>query len=263
MGEDLYHFPWRICLAGGWLDQPWVSSLHPGAVLVVNVHPHEMFKTRSGLATSTRTYGIKLWGTAKGGRPPDEDPEQLARWLFNVENPIDCKYVSGSQDCLGLMLPGVSRLYYEGGYWPTKIDRINDASTSRWLEKVLYFVPLPSRPPGYDPLKVKNLTKENAATIARGADLAWEGIKEKDAKKLGRGLSTTMEGWAALLPETVPRPKSEGWLRPYRDEPHLGCLFTGAGGGFLMVVSEVETPVLAKNAFKLRVKNTPWLEARL
>eukprot|EP01050_Picozoa_sp_SAG11_P012080 SAG11_NODE_1320_length_5208_cov_5.188687_7_plen_260_part_00 len=54
---DLRGFPWRICLAGGWLDQPWVSQITPGPVIVVNVHPHDQFKTRSGLATSTRTYG--------------------------------------------------------------------------------------------------------------------------------------------------------------------------------------------------------------
>jgi cytidyltransferase-like protein len=23
-------FPYRLCLAGGWLDQPWVSAVHPG-----------------------------------------------------------------------------------------------------------------------------------------------------------------------------------------------------------------------------------------
>lgn len=55
--SDLRGFPWRICLAGGWLDQPWVSQICPGSCIVVNVHPHEQFKTRSGLATSTRTYG--------------------------------------------------------------------------------------------------------------------------------------------------------------------------------------------------------------
>jgi cytidyltransferase-like protein len=24
-------FPYRLCLAGGWIDQPWVSEIHPGS----------------------------------------------------------------------------------------------------------------------------------------------------------------------------------------------------------------------------------------
>lgn len=116
--HQLHGFPWRICLAGGWLDQPWVSEICPGSCIVVNVHPHQQFKTRSGLATSTRTYGMKLWGTLAGGRPPiGEETEDLALMLFGAENPPGCKYVAGSQDALGLMLPGVNRLDYNGEYW--------------------------------------------------------------------------------------------------------------------------------------------------
>eukprot|EP00656_Telonema_subtile_P039845 TRINITY_DN44928_c0_g1_i2.p1 TRINITY_DN44928_c0_g1~~TRINITY_DN44928_c0_g1_i2.p1 ORF type:complete len:262 (+),score=51.25 TRINITY_DN44928_c0_g1_i2:175-960(+) len=43
--EDLHAFPWRVCLAGGWLDQPWVSSISPGSTIVVNVKAHPKFKT--------------------------------------------------------------------------------------------------------------------------------------------------------------------------------------------------------------------------
>lgn len=96
--HQLNGFPWRICLAGGWLDQPWVSEISAGSCIVLNVHPHQQFKTRSGLATSTRTYGMKLWGTLAGGRPPvGEKPEDLALMLFGAENPPGCKYVAGSQ----------------------------------------------------------------------------------------------------------------------------------------------------------------------
>ena len=29
-------FPYRICIAGGWMDQPWVSEVYPGSVVVAN-----------------------------------------------------------------------------------------------------------------------------------------------------------------------------------------------------------------------------------
>eukprot|EP01064_Diplonema_japonicum_P019220 TRINITY_DN2790_c0_g1_i2.p1 TRINITY_DN2790_c0_g1~~TRINITY_DN2790_c0_g1_i2.p1 ORF type:complete len:262 (+),score=30.17 TRINITY_DN2790_c0_g1_i2:61-846(+) len=258
MGDDLHHFPWRICLAGGWLDQPWVSKLHPGSVIVVNVHPHEMFKTRSGLATSTRTVGTKLWGTDKGGEPPDDNPMKLARFLFNCENPIDCEYVSGSQDALGLMLPGINQLNYDGKYWPKSVDSVTDHDTVKWLENVLWVVPLPSRPQGYNPLKTQHLSEENAAKIAKGSSLAWQGIKTRSASLLGTGLTTTMQGWSDLLPETVPS-YSHSWYQPYTGAPYNGCLFSGAGGGFLLVVSENETELLRKTAFKVSIKTTPWM----
>eukprot|EP01062_Namystynia_karyoxenos_P025936 TRINITY_DN20303_c0_g1_i1.p1 TRINITY_DN20303_c0_g1~~TRINITY_DN20303_c0_g1_i1.p1 ORF type:complete len:273 (+),score=65.97 TRINITY_DN20303_c0_g1_i1:97-915(+) len=255
---SLYAFPWRICLAGGWLDQPWVSKVHPGGVIVVNIEPHEQFKERSGLATSSRKLGIRLWGTHKGGVPPDEPAEALARWLFNTENPVDCEYVSGSQDALGLMLPGINWLSYDGGYWPKSISSLRDESTARWLERVLWLVPLPSRPPGYNPLKEKHITQDNCRALAAASAEAWAAIEDKDAPRLGRALSATMAAWRQLLPETVPQPRSTGWVAPYADAPHLGHLFSGSGGGFLLVISEVETPALRANAFKVKVRTQPW-----
>ena len=256
--SDLYHFPWRICLAGGWLDQPWCSKLSPGPVIVVNIHPHQMFKTRSGLATSTRSVGISLWGTDNGGKPPAKEPTDLARFLFNCENPIDCKYVSGSQDALGLMLPGISRLHYDGKYWPSDITTISDPETVSWLEKVLWLIPLPSRPDGYNPLKVKNFTPENAKQIADSSTMAWDGIVKKDATLLGKGLTGTMTGWSRILPETVPE-YSKKWYTPFTGDEYEGCLFSGAGGGFLLVVSNTETPLLKERGFKVCIKSTPWM----
>lgn len=234
--DDLTLFPWRICLAGGWLDQPWVSSLHPGLVIVVNVEPHPVFKTRSGLATSTRTLGIELWGARSGGAPPrDVPPERLARLLFNVENPVGCAYVSGSQDALGLMLPGVSRLDYDGSHWPSRICALEDEESVAWLQRVLRLVPLPARPPGYDPLIRQNLSAENVRGLAAASEQAWAAIEARDAARLGRALSRTMAAWRELLPETVPA-GSDALVAPYAH--HHGCLFSGAGGGFLLVIAD-------------------------
>jgi cytidyltransferase-like protein len=32
-------FPYRLCLAGGWIDQPWVSKIYPGSVVVAQIWP--------------------------------------------------------------------------------------------------------------------------------------------------------------------------------------------------------------------------------
>jgi len=49
--------PYRIALAGGWIDQPFVSRLNPtppGSMVVVAVEPEFRFMDRSGCATGTR-----------------------------------------------------------------------------------------------------------------------------------------------------------------------------------------------------------------
>ena len=109
-------FPYRLCLAGGWIDQPWVSKMHPGSVVVAQIWPTMEFNDRSGLATSSRKTGIQIWGD----RYPDGDHELNAKLLFGAENPPGKMYISGSQDHIGLLYPGINRLYYNGGYWPAE-----------------------------------------------------------------------------------------------------------------------------------------------
>ena len=107
-------FPYRICIAGGWMDQPWVSEIYPGSVVVAQIWPTIEFNDRSGMATSSRKVALDIWGN----RYPDGDPEKNAQLLFGAENPPGTKHVSGSQDHLGLLCPGINRLLYEGSYWP-------------------------------------------------------------------------------------------------------------------------------------------------
>ena len=56
-------FPYRLCLAGGWIDQPWVSEIHPGSVVVAQIWPIMDFNDRSGMATSSRKVGIRFGAT--------------------------------------------------------------------------------------------------------------------------------------------------------------------------------------------------------
>ena len=49
-----YTMPFRIDIAGGWLDQPVVSRCYPGPVITTSIHPTVDFNERSGMASSTR-----------------------------------------------------------------------------------------------------------------------------------------------------------------------------------------------------------------
>lgn len=77
------------------------------------------------MATSTRNRAIELWGN----RLPPGDPEQFAKVLFSFDNPPGTQAVSGSQDAIGIVFPGLARAHYTGSYWPDCIDHITDNAT--------------------------------------------------------------------------------------------------------------------------------------
>jgi cytidyltransferase-like protein len=232
--KDL-RLPYRICLAGGWMDQPWVSELHPGPVVVTQIKPTIDFHERSGMGTSSRKVAQELWG----GRMPKGDPTRNAKLLFGAENPPGARYVSGSQDHLGLLLPGINRLFYDGDYWPSRIDSQTGRDTVKWLEKVLHLIPIHPRPMQYDPIQVKNLTVEWVKRLAESGELCWQSIQNKDVMGLGRSLTLSLEAWKHLLPMTV-LDESLEQLKKYASHP--GAIFSGSGGGYIVVASEESIP---------------------
>ena len=46
--------PYRLDLAGGWLDQPYVSKHASGSVITICIEPDYEFNDRSGMSTSSR-----------------------------------------------------------------------------------------------------------------------------------------------------------------------------------------------------------------
>lgn len=238
-------FPYRLCLAGGWIDQPWVSKMHPGSVVVAQIWPTMDFNDRSGLATSSRSVGIKIWGD----RYPDGDHEQNAMILFGAENPPGKTYVSGSQDHIGLLYPGINRLWYRGGYWPEKIESSTGKDVCDWLSDVLYLVPLEPRPKGYDPLKIMHLEKPLIKALGEAGDNCWESILKKDITGLGKSLTDTLLSWKKILPLTVP-----DWVMKEMETKYFsnypGAITSGAGGGYVIVVSEKAV----EGSIKIRVR---------
>lgn len=238
-------FPYRLCLAGGWIDQPWVSEICPGSVVVAQIWPTYDFNGRSGLATSSRDIGIKIWGN----KYPEGDHSFNARVLFGAENPPGSQYVAGSQDQIGLLYPGVNRLYYNGGYWPEKIESTTKKEICDWLSDVLYLVPLEPRPDGYDPLKEMHLKKSFIRELGEAGEMCWESILKKDISGLGKALTDTLLSWKKILPLTVPE-----WVMNEMETKYFpnypGAITSGSGGGYIIVVSEKEI----EGALKIKVR---------
>jgi hypothetical protein len=239
-------FPYRVCLAGGWIDQPWVSEIHPGSVVVAQIWPTMEFNDRSGMATSSRKVGIELWGD----QYPGGDPVRNAQMLFGAENPPGTEYISGTQDHIGLLVPGISRLDYNGKFWPSHIENTIDKETCEWLSNVLNFMPLQPRPEGYNPILEKNLDPLLVKRLGESGKACFEAILKKDVKQLGESMKETFMCWSEMLPYTVPDWVMEEMQTNYFPK-YSGAITSGSGGGYVVFPSETQV----EGAIKIQVRN--------
>ena len=227
--------PYRLDLAGGWLDQPFVSKLAGGPVLTISLEPNIEFNERSGMASSTRRRAIELWQT----NIPDGDREKLARILFSYDNPPGTTLFSGSQDSLGIVMPGLNRLDYNGDYWPMKITSVHDDGCLNWLEKHLYLLTLGPRHNGFEVLEDTRISAEGAAALAEAADGCWIAIREQNAKQFGLCMRKSFEAQISMFPRMA-SDEIMAAIKPYENSA-LGWKLSGAGGGgYLVFVSDRE-----------------------
>lgn len=228
------NFPYRLALAGGWIDQPFVSRHNPsppGSMVVVSLAPQFRFMDRAGFGSSTRKTAARIW---KDGLPPG-DPGALVRQLYDEEN-VGLENPSGSQDMIGMIYPGISRLDYdfnvEGGVFPACIESCCNPDIAAWLEQVVFLMPVCQRPAGYDPLGVKNLAPEWIQRLGQSGKTCYEGILHKDVSKLGESLNVCMECWQAILPHTVQHATIQidlvAILRYYQAH-YPGAMYSGCG----------------------------------
>ncbi len=247
--------PYRMAFAGGWIDQPFVSRhdpAPPGSMVVAGVEPDCRFMDRAGMATSTRQVALRLWG----GSLPARDPADLVRALYAEENRGRAN-PSGSQDMIGLVYPGVSRLDYdfrhEGGVFPRRIETDADPGTARWLERVVHLLPVAQRPAGYSPLVERSLDPVWIRRLGRSGADCFDAIVRRDLAAFGASLNESMACWEAILPATVRHPAVAvdlvGILRCYQRR-YAGAMYSGCGGGYLFVASEDPVP----GTFRVRVR---------
>jgi hypothetical protein len=246
---------YRLALAGGWIDQPFLSRLNPtppGSMVVVAVEPEFRWMDRAGICGSTRQIAMKLWN----GRLPDRDPELLVRELYKAENDGRAE-PSGSQDMIGLIYPGVSRLDYDfnvhGGYFPRHIETNTDPTVAAWFERVMHVVPVTPRPDGYNPLITKNLDPAWIERLGGSGRQCYDAIVGMDVEALGASMNECMKCWETILPATVRHPVLTvdlmGLLGHYQAR-YPGAMYSGCGGGYLYVVSETPVP----GAFRIKVR---------
>ena len=86
-----------------------------------------------------------------------------------------------------------------------------------------------------------HLEESYVKELGDSGDLCWHSIMKKDISGLGEALTNTFLSWEKILPLTVP-----GWvmseMRSKYFQVYPGAITSGAGGGYIIVVSEKEVP---------------------
>jgi cytidyltransferase-like protein len=237
--------PYRLDLAGGWLDQAFVSRHGAGPVLTISVEPTMEFNERSGMASSSRRRAIELWQTDL----PGGDRERTARMLFSYENPPGTKEFSGSQDSIGIVYPGLNRLDYSGEYWPNKITSVDDEEILRWIEGRLHLVTLGPRKSDYRVRQDTRITPARVRALAAAADGCWQAILTRDEEEFGRQVRASFEAQISIFPSMMDSNVRTA-IKQYAGKS-LGWKLSGAGGGgYLVLVGQRAIP----GAIRLKIR---------
>ena len=237
--------PYRIDLAGGWLDQVYINKFGSGPVITLCIEPTIEFNDRSGMASSSRKKAIELWQTDV----PSGDKEKLAKMLFCFENPPGTKYVSGSQDAIGIVMPGFNRLEYDNDFWPKSIKNETNDELMNWIEKRIWIVPLYPRKDSYDVDANSQITKENIKLLSDAAQKCWDAILDKNVDDWGKFTTESFEAQIRLFPNMAPDDVLQT-IERYKNQAKGWKISGAGGGGYLILISE--TPI--EYAFQIKIR---------
>jgi len=225
--------PFRIDLAGGWLDQPFVGKYSKGPVITISIEPTIEFNERSGMASSTRRKAIELWHI----NIPPGDKEKLSKMLFSYENPPGTRIIAGSQDSIGIVMPGLNKLDYDGKYWPAKITSVYDEDILTWIEKYIYLITLGPRVNAFDVLDNTIINKGNADALSYTAEMCWKSILDKDIKNYGLFFRKSFEAQIKMFPNMV-YDDIYSVIERYKDRSYGWKLSGAGGGGYLIFIAD-------------------------
>ncbi len=241
--------PYRIDLAGTWIDQPYVSQLGSGWALTVSIEPTVEFMERGGMSTSTRNAAKKIWPYEL----PDYNEEMLARLLFCFENdPENEGHVSGAQDAIGICMSGLTRHYYDGHYWPSKIESCHDEEILSWLENHIVLVPMFPRRPGCSVVEGKDITSEKVHALTDAAVRCWEAIIERNLTKFAGAFADSFNAQTAMFPAMI-QPGVQEYIEKYKSNC-LACKMTGAGGGGHLVLVLDDNAEITREMIPIKIR---------
>ena len=251
--QSTCQLPTRLDLAGTWIDQPYVSCHAPGWALTISLEPTFEVRERCGLSTSTRNIIKRVWPY----RLPDMDPEMLARLVFCLENSPERSdgIVSGAQDAIGICVPGLARHYYNGSFWPEKIEYTCDPELLQWLEYHLCMMPMFPRRPGCSVVEGKDITPEKVQALASAADRCWDAIQCRDLEAFAAAYRASFDAQVAMFPAMI-QPGVQDYIDRYSAmDGVLAWKMPGAGGGGYLALVCRDPAHFPEGAISLKIRH--------
>ncbi len=243
------HLPYRIDIAGTWIDQPYVSQYGAGWALTASIEPTVEFMERGGMSTSTRNAAKKIWPYEL----PNYNEEMLARLLFCFENDPENKgHVSGAQDAIGICMSGLTRHYYDGRYWPDRIESCHDEEILTWLEDHIVLVPMFPRRPGCSVVEGKDITPEKVRALTEAADRCWNAIMNRDLDAFATAFRDSFNAQVAMFPAMM-QPGVVEWIDKIRDKA-LAWKMLGAGGGGHLALVLPDNATLTEEMIPIKIR---------
>lgn len=243
------HLPYRIDIAGTWIDQPYVSQHGAGWAITISIEPTHEFMERGGMSTSTRNAAKRIWPYEL----PDYNEEMLARLLFCFENDPENKgHVSGAQDAIGICMSGLTRHHYDGRYWPDRIESCHDEETLAWLERHIVLVPMFPRRPGCSVVEGKDITPDKVRALTGAADRCWDAIMRRDLGDFAEAFRDSFNAQTAMFPAMM-QPGVAECIDAIRDKA-LAWKMLGAGGGGHLALVLPDNAELAPDMIPVKIR---------
>lgn len=228
------HLPYRVDIAGTWIDQPYVSEHGAGWALTASIEPTEEFMERGGMSTSTRNAARKIWPYEL----PNYNEEMMARLLFCFENdPENEGHISGAQDAIGICMSGLNRHYYDGHYWPVKIESCHDEAILDWLENHICLVPMFPRRPGCSVVEGKDITPEKVSRLTEAAERCWHAIMARDLGGFAEAFRDSFNAQISMFPAMM-QPGVQEYIDQWSPKALAWKMLGAGGGGYLALVND-------------------------
>ena len=128
-------------------------------------------------------------------------------------------------------MPGLARHYYNGHFWPEKIEYTCDPDVLGWLEDHLCMIPMFPRRPGCSVVEGKDITPTKVKALAAAADDCWNAIQRRDLEGFAAAYRASFEAQIAMFPAMI-QPGVQDYIDRYSALPGvLAWKMPGAGGG--------------------------------
>ena len=221
--ETRPNIPYRVDIAGTWIDQPYVSCHGAGWAITASIEPTVTFMERGGMSTSTLNAARRIW------------PFELPAYDGETLDPDNKAHVSGAQDAIGICMPGIVRHYYDGRFWPERIESCHDDEVISWLERHIVLVPMFPRRPGCSVVEGKDITPEKVCRLTEAADRCWHAILTKDLEAFASAFRDSFNAQVAMFPGMM-QPGVAEYIDRYRNKALAWKMLGAGGGGHLALV---------------------------